>query len=861
MRFLTLAAHKAFGRNAYREAIGQLRMAIDFVGRLPEGAPRLRDELELRSLLGQALVAIDGWSAPEVETSFLRARELAEQLSDNEPLVPVLLALATIYEVRGEVAKAQALVEASEPLAALGSPQQRLESHEILACSFFHQGSFTRALEEAGRGIVVDAEGSPSHYDTFPATLGDNAGVSCHDWAALALWFLGRPDEALARAEHAVRLAEEPGRAYGLATAQAQMTVLLQLRRDCDGAREWAEATMALATDRGYAYRAAMARVVRGWALGALGSRFEGVAEVERGISAARATGAHMDDPYFLGLLGDAYLGAGRLDEAFGAVDEALEIARRERSLFYVAELLRLRARITVAAAGDPDEAEALLRDALDLARTQQTRALELRAALTLAEISRGTAREPRTRQILQDVYLTFDQGFDTPDLVGAAELLDELREDAGPPRAAGPRPVRPPIRYAKSDGLSIAYQVSGAGEIDLVLVPGFVSHLEIDWDDPRHARFLDRLGSFARLIRFDKRGTGLSDRPQGLPDTETRMDDVRAVMEAVGTERPVVFGYSEGGPMSILFAATYPERVRALVLYDAFAKRTPRRRLPVGRDTGGAACVCGADRPRVGLGSRHATHVPERGRGDGSLVGRASACRGEPGAARTLIEMNSLIDVRDALSAVHVPTLVLHARTTTIVFVEESRYIAERIPDAQFVELDGIDHFVAIDPDQIVDEVERFLAGVAPAGATDRVLKTIVVAHADVGHEDVLQQVLNRFEGELAQLAGETRLALFDGPARAIRAALELRRRLDAAGAPIRVGVHTGEVERGASDVRGAAVDVASGIARLAGDRDILVTDTTRDIVAGSGLAFDDRGATTLEGAQEPRRVYAALG
>jgi DNA-binding SARP family transcriptional activator/pimeloyl-ACP methyl ester carboxylesterase len=861
VRFLTFAAHKAFERNAHREAVRHLRLALELVEDLRDVPLRLRAELELRSLLGQALVVLQGWSAPEVKSSFLRARELAEALGDNEPLVPTLLALATVCEVRGEVSAAQALVEEVQRLTTDVTPQRQLESDEILACSFFHQGSFTRALEHADRGLrIAHGEGAGGHYDTFPATLGDNARVSCHDWAALALWFLGQPDEALRRAEEAVRLAEEPGRAYSLATAQAQMTMVLQLLRDDAGARAWAEATIALSTDRGFAYRAAMGRVVRGWAVGALGDAAAGITEIEQGLAEARATGVRMDDPYFLGLLGDARLAAGRFDAAFAAADEALEIARRDRSLFYVAELLHLRARITIETGGDPTEAESLLLDAVQLAREQGARALELRAATTLARLTRGTEREPRGRELLEHALAAFDEGLDTHDLVAASTVLDELRGVAPPARPA-PQPARPPIRYAKSDGLNIAYQVTGGGDVDLVLVPGFVSHLEEDWTDPRHARFLDRLGSLGRLIRFDKRGTGLSDRPRGLPDIETRMDDVRAVMEAAAAERPVVFGYSEGGPMSILFAATYPERVRALVLYGSYAKRTRSDDYPWAATLEQRAAYAEQIEREWAWEADMQRMCPSADEAMARWWGVRARAAASPGAARALIEMNSLIDVRHALPSVHVPTLVLHRRDDNDVAVEESRYIAERIPGARFVELEGTDHFVAIDPDQIVDEVEGFVAGVVPAAATDRVLKTIVVTLGVDEQEKVLHQVVTRFDGLLATGAGDGDLALFDGPARAVRATLELRRRLVAAGGRVRVGIHTGEVARGTTDVRGAAVDVAAAVAAIATAGDVLVSDTTRDIVAGSGLAFEDRGVATLPGLEGPRRVYAALG
>jgi DNA-binding SARP family transcriptional activator/pimeloyl-ACP methyl ester carboxylesterase len=274
--------------------------------------------------------------------------------------------------------------------------------------------------------------------------------------------------------------------------------------------------------------------------------------------------------------------------------------------------------------------------------------------------------------------------------------------------------PRRPPIRYAPSGDLNIAYQVSGTGSIDLVLVSGFLSHLEKDWEDPRHAHFLDRLASFSRLIRLDKRGTGLSDRPGDLPDLETRIDDVRAVMDAVGSERAVLLGYSEGGPMSLLFAATYPERVSALVLYGAFAARLRSDDYPWAPTR--AERDAYAERIEREWGWEADMHrmCPNADDAMARWWGERARAAMSPGAARTLIAMNSTVDVRDVLPAIRVPTLVLHRSGDLDARVEEGRYIAKRIPGARFVELPGEDHFVAIDPDQILDEVEGFLLALA---------------------------------------------------------------------------------------------------------------------------------------------------
>src|SRR5829696_3662104 len=436
VRFLRLAAERAFGRNAHAEGIRHLRAALDAAAQLQEGSERTRSEVELQSSLGQALVATGGWSAPEAESALLHARELAKRLSDNEPLVSVLLALATLYELRGEYGRANAMAQECERLAPSGSAEHQLEASELLACNLFHQGSFARALEYAERGIAQFESGAaPGGYTTFPATLGDNAGVSCHDWAGLALWFLGRPDGALERATRALELARDPSRAYSLATARAQMAVVHQCRREPDAALEWAEATIAAAQQLGYVYREAMGRVLRGWALAALGDPAQGVREISAGLAASRGTGARMDDPHYLALLAEAHLRAGDADAGAAAVAQALELARRERSLFYEPELHRLAGALH-AVAGRAGAAEECLRRGLDRAREQHSTALELRIATDLARLLADPAAAAEARAAVAAAYGRFIEGFDTRDLREAAAVLEPM------PQAITPAPA-----------------------------------------------------------------------------------------------------------------------------------------------------------------------------------------------------------------------------------------------------------------------------------------------------------------------------------------------------------------------------------------------------------------------------------
>jgi pimeloyl-ACP methyl ester carboxylesterase len=439
---------------------------------------------------------------------------------------------------------------------------------------------------------------------------------------------------------------------------------------------------------------------------------------------------------------------------------------------------------------------------------------------------------------------------------------------------------VSAPIRYARSGDVNIAYQITGEGPFDLVLVPGFFSHLEIDREHAGYDHFLERLGSFARLICFDKRGTGLSDRGVGLPDFETRMDDVRAVMDAVGSESAALFGYSEGGPMCILFAATYPHRVRALVLYGTYAKRShPDRDYPWAPTWEERVRVAHELEETWGENVDLSTMWPSADRAEAAWFQRRGRASLSPAGARDLILMNSKADVRDLLSTVHVPTLVLHRTGDLDARVEEGRYIADRIAGGRFVELPGEDHVPAVDPDQILDEVEEFLTGVRRAPASDRVLATVVFTDlvrsterarelGDAGwaallarHDETVRRELVRFLGDEIDTAGDGFLATFDGPARAIRCALAIRDDLRTIGLEVRAGVHTGEVEWRSDDKpRGIAVHVGARVMGLAGAGEVLVSSTTCDLVAGSGLEFEDRGEHVLKGIEGARRLYAAV-
>jgi DNA-binding winged helix-turn-helix (wHTH) protein/class 3 adenylate cyclase len=457
------------------------------------------------------------------------------------------------------------------------------------------------------------------------------------------------------------------------------------------------------------------------------------------------------------------------------------------------------------------------------------------------------------------------------------ARVSERAAKSATDSRVPTPE-MRPPVRYAKSGGLSIAYQVTGSGPRDLVLMSGFVSHLELDWAEPRHAHFLERLGSFARLIRFDKRGTGLSDRPGGLPDLETRMDDVRAVMDAVGSERAVLFGYSEGGPMAVLFAATYRERTAGLVLYGTYARRLASEDYPWGRTLEQRAAYATQIENEWGWAADMHSMCPSADAALARWWGERARAAASPGAARALIEMNSLMDVRSSLPAVRVPTLVLHRCGDRDSRIEEGRYVAERIKGATFIELAGQDHFVAIDPDQILDPVEAFVTAQQPVRVDDRTLATILfvdivkssrkaIEHGDLKWAAALSSFqrsavgqVERHAGRVINMASGGLVGTFDGPARAVRCGCTIRDIGHASDLELRCGVHTAEIEWRGTDITGIGVRICARISERADPGEVWVSRTVKDLVAGSGLRFEERGGYELKGIDDMWTLYAAI-
>jgi pimeloyl-ACP methyl ester carboxylesterase len=437
-----------------------------------------------------------------------------------------------------------------------------------------------------------------------------------------------------------------------------------------------------------------------------------------------------------------------------------------------------------------------------------------------------------------------------------------------------------PRTRYASSGDAHIAYQVFGEGDLDLVFIPGFVSNLEHYWEMPRVPELLERLASFARVVMFDKRGTGLSDPVAGPPPLEQRMDDMQAVMEAAGVERAALFGISEGGPASVLFAATYPERTSALVLYGA----TPRFRTDSDISWGATdeqiEAVLADISARWGEGAMLEMFAPTAA-GDPQMAavwGRFQRAGASPAMGRAVVAALFEIDVRDILPTIRVPTLILHRKGDLIAPVEGARLMAKRIPDARLVEFEGDDHVPFTgDFEPVMDEMEEFLTGARQTRPLDRILATVMFTDivdstkraAKEGdrrwrdlikrHDELTRRQLDRFRGREVKALGDGFLATFDGPARAIECACAVRDGVGPLGLELRAGLHTGECELDRHDVRGIAVNIGARVGALAEANEVLVSSTVKDLVVGADLEFADRGEHELKGVPGRWRLYAA--
>ena len=445
---------------------------------------------------------------------------------------------------------------------------------------------------------------------------------------------------------------------------------------------------------------------------------------------------------------------------------------------------------------------------------------------------------------------------------------------------------LSPETRYARAgDGVHLAYQVVGAGPLDLVLVPVWWSHVEAQWEEPHRARFLERLASFSRLIVFDKRGTGLSD-PVPLdhpPTLEAWMEDLGIVLDAAGSTSAAIVGEATGGAMAVLFAATYPMRTRALVLVNSYACMTRHDDYPAGlppqvRDRYVEAISAGWGTLTSSLRGNRAPGVAD----DAAYLewgARYERLSASPGTAAAITPMLLGVDVRPVLDSVQAPTLVLHRAANDFIRPAHGRYLAEHIPGARYVDLPGADHLPELgDADTVLAEIQEFLTGIREAPTPDRVLATVLftdivdsTAHATTlgdhrwrtlldAHDRTVRRQLERYRGHAVNPTGDGVLATFDGPARAIRCACAIRDAVRALGLEARVGLHTGEIEQRGDDIAGIAVHIGQRVSQVAEPGEVLVSRTVVDLVAGSGIDFQDRGENKLKGLPTPWRLFGVV-
>jgi class 3 adenylate cyclase len=438
---------------------------------------------------------------------------------------------------------------------------------------------------------------------------------------------------------------------------------------------------------------------------------------------------------------------------------------------------------------------------------------------------------------------------------------------------------MAPVARYAKSGDLHIAYAVAGDGPIDLVWVPPWISQVEYLWAEPSLERVMERLTQFARVITFDRRGSGLSDPLFGAPTLEDQMDDVLAVMDAAGSESAAICGTLEGGPMAALFAATFPERTDALVMYATFARATwaPGYEFAWPAEIRDQHMEAGIK--QWGQGWVAAGVAPSKMQDPGFMewAGRLERLAASPATIRRIFDLIGEFDVRDVLPSIRVPALVMHRKDDSFIKVDHSRYIASRIPGARYVELEGEDNMFSIgDSDALIGEIEEFLTGTRHEREPDRMLATVLFTDicdstsraAEMGdrgwrfllerHDALFRQALDRHRGREVKRTGDGFLATFDGPARAIRCAASVAEAMGSLGLQIRAGLHTGELEVMDGDLGGLAVHIASRVMSAAGPNEVLVSGTVKDLVVGSGIDFEDRGERELRGVPGEWRLYA---
>jgi pimeloyl-ACP methyl ester carboxylesterase len=458
-------------------------------------------------------------------------------------------------------------------------------------------------------------------------------------------------------------------------------------------------------------------------------------------------------------------------------------------------------------------------------------------------------------------------------DVAVEASLADESHPSRSEDTAVQ---LAPDTRYAKSGDVHVAFHLFGSGPVNLVLAPGYVSHIDNYWDYPPLNLWLTKLGQMARVAMFDKRGTGLSDPVTELPDMDQRMDDVRAVMDAAGFDNAVIMGISEGGSLASLFAATHPKRTLGLVLYGAFAKFSSW--FPTAESLEQLFAYIESE---WGTG-KSLPHYAPSGADDPQLRqwwGKFERFGATPAAAMALMRMNSEIDITETLATIQAPTLVLHRTGDVLVHVEGGRALGRNIPGAHLIEYPGPDHlpFVGDNVNEILEDIKNFIANLPAKPIVERILATLLVARLDETalhgiscerrgedhrqRDRILRHALTRYGGNEVKLTGTRLVAAFDGPTRALGCALSIVEEFEKFHLPIRIGIHTGELQDRDRDLSGVALDIASRIADTAQENGVIASRTVKDLVAGSGIGFEDVGAHALPGFAEPWRMFRVMG
>jgi pimeloyl-ACP methyl ester carboxylesterase/predicted ATPase len=725
-------------RSAHREAIELLKLGLEMLQHLPDTPERTERELALQAMFAPALIATQGWGSPDAERAYLRALDLCTSLGGSRQRDRVLFGLAIMLEYRAEYQQSAELIEKQLRIDRRKGRELVVESYDLLACSLYHQGSFTTALDQAEQGLSLY---DPQQRYTLIARFGENPGVRCQIWSALSLWFLGYPDQALDRARLAVNKAQE--HLYSLAHAQTQLACVHQLRREPQLAQQYAEMAIAVATEQAFPYRVADGRILQGWAIAVQGQVEDGIQLVHAGLDICRTMGAMLDYPYFLALLADACSRAGRVDEGLIALAGAQAMVLNSRSFHYEAELHRLKGDLLLqtSRASKNDDAEECFAEALAVARRQGAKSLELRAAVSLGRLWREQGKAAQARQMLSEIYGWFTEGFDTVDLKEAKALLKDLGgaiplagaavpllKTLGVPTAPAQllsravastsRHMEQQIRFAASpDGVRIAYATVGTGPV-LVKAANWLSHLEYDWNSPVWRHWLAGLSGRHTLVRYDRRGCGLSDWDVKDMSLEARLQDLETVVTAVNLDRFALLGLSGGGSVAMAYAVRHPERVSHLILYGCYARGRLKRELTAEQieelKTLRQVMQIGWGKPNAAFRQVYTTlFIPDGAPEQIHWFNDLQRISTSPDIAVRIVMADWSDDLTELARQVAVPTLVLHAREDAVVPFEEGRRLAALISGAQFVPLESKNHILLeSEPawQRFVAEVHHFL-------------------------------------------------------------------------------------------------------------------------------------------------------